>query len=124
MEATMSDGPLPLPHVDQVVPRSASDEECFAELRAVLARHHALQRFGILLLHEHFEVAHDEVLVEECDVVRRVLTIAPRKLEKADGNVLETSWRLDTGEAAHRCLSRCLRDPLGSHRDVHDDRRR
>ena len=118
----MSEQPSPLPHVDQVEPLGPSDEACLVELRAVLEKHNALQRFGVLLLHEHFEIAADEVLVERCDELRRILTITPIKQNSLRGNVLETSWRLDTREPSHRCKSRCERAQAG-HRDIHSDDR-
>jgi hypothetical protein len=40
------------------------DRAVMDEVREVLAKHGALGRFGLTLLHSHFEVAHDEVLAE------------------------------------------------------------
>jgi hypothetical protein len=85
-----------IPHVDAVVPVSAADDECFAEIHAVLTRHNALKRFGVTLLHEHFEVADDEILVESCDPVARTLVSRPvKKLSLAGELLLETNWSLD-----------------------------
>jgi len=34
------------------------------EMKALLAKHNALERFGIILLHDHFPIAEDEEMVE------------------------------------------------------------
>ena len=52
-----------LPTIDEVVPVGPDDEACINEIRSVLARHNALQRFGITLLHKHFDITDDEVLL-------------------------------------------------------------
>jgi hypothetical protein len=88
----------------QVEGISVEDQACFAELREVLARHNALSRFGITLLHEHFEVAADEILKEYRDEENRVLTIKPVKKESPEGqDVVYTSWELTTGQALLGC---------------------
>lgn len=85
-----------LKNIDDVVPRSPEDEECFREVRNVLKKHGKLSRFGVCLLHDHFAVYENERLVEECDPVTRVLTIRPVKVDSAQfGKPMETSWRLD-----------------------------
>lgn len=65
-----------LPDIDQVMPFSAADEACLKELREVLVRHAATDRFGIDLLHSHFPMADDELLLEETDVENRTQTIS------------------------------------------------
>jgi hypothetical protein len=94
-----------LPDIDEVEARSEKDEACFAELRAVLERHDALGRFGITLLHQHFDIGEDELLVEEVDVEERTLTIQPvSRSEIANRRrVKETNWRLDTDVAMTAC---------------------
>lgn len=103
--------PLPvLPDIDDVPPLSETDRPCFDELRAVLAKHGMLQRFGIALLHEHFEVADDEILVETIDVATRTLTSRPEKITDLGAYAsVETSWRLDDPDTAPmaRCTTTC-----------------
>lgn len=53
-----------LPDIDEVEHLSAADEPLMRELREVLGRHGAERRFGLMLLHEHFAIGEDEVLVE------------------------------------------------------------
>jgi hypothetical protein len=101
-----------LPDIDEIAPLSEKDAECMKELKAVLLKHHALGRFGVMLLHQHFEVAADEVLVEECDVVTRRLMIAPQKLTTLDASqLIATNWRLDTGAVMAKCIQVCPKDP-------------
>ena len=92
---------------------SLADESCLREVREVLKKHNALSRFGITLLHQHFPVADDEVLLETCDPETRTLTIRPTKTEQLI-NPIETSWywRNDTPEVLLACDKLC---DLGHH---------
>jgi hypothetical protein len=102
----------PLPDIDDVAPLSEKDAECLNELKTVLAKHGALSRFGITLLHQHFEVADDEVLVEECDVEAKRLTIGPKKIASVEvGQSIATNWRLDSGAVLAKCIQVCPKDP-------------
>lgn len=104
--------------IDDVRPRSVGDEECINEIREVLRKHGALQRFGVTLLHQHFPVAGDEILVETCDVENRTLTIQPAKqAEIGSGRVMETNWRLDTNTVTSGCTQICTLDP-DDHRHI------
>lgn len=96
-----------LPSVFDVVPVGPQDDPCLNEIREVLDRHNALQRFGVTLLHEHFDVGEDEVLVESIDVGNRTLTLRPMKID-APNLGLETSWRLDDPVAQRRCEVMCI----------------
>jgi hypothetical protein len=97
--------------IDEVEPLGPQDRACVDEIRAILAKHDALQRFGLTLLHDHFPVADDEVLVEEIDVVTRTLTSRPEKIDP-DERVIETSWRLDDMTGMARCRTVCKSDPV------------
>src|SRR5215471_10415730 len=88
----------PLPNIYEIDPAGPQDRACFDELREVLERHGALQRFGITLLHQHFEMAPDEVLVESVDTENRILTMRPVSA-KPNERAVETSWRLDDPSA-------------------------
>jgi hypothetical protein len=99
----------PVPHIDDVKPVSSNDEACLGDIRAVLQRHGALQRFGVMLLHEHFDLAPDEVLVETVDPSTRTLTIRPAKKAEVDNEPsLPTSWRLDSPDALLECRTQCI----------------
>src|SRR4051812_15073087 len=72
-----------LKDIDEVEPIGESDSECLAEVREVLKKHGKRDRLGVALLHKHFDMAGDEVLVEYSDKEERVLTIKPVKAEAA-----------------------------------------
>lgn len=102
-----------LPHISEVEPRSEKDEACFDELRAVLERHGALSRFGITLLHQHFEIGDHEVQVETVDERRRIETARPKRRDDAAiSSAIETSWRLDA-PLGHRYCERYCQQPWG-----------
>lgn len=79
--------------LSDVEPLGEADRACLEEVRA-LVRHNCLDRFGINLLHEHFQLGADEMLMETCDPERRTLTIQPELIagNRAAGRVIETNW--------------------------------
>jgi hypothetical protein len=99
---------VPLPDIDDIDPFSEADRECLTEVRSVLEKHGSLQRFGLTLLHQHFELAEDEVLVEEIDVDNRILTSRPKRITECE-NAVETAWRLDDQTVMARCQQVCER---------------
>lgn len=105
----------PLPDIYDVKPVDADDDAVFAEVRAVLESHGALQRFGLTLLHQHFPMSDDEVLIEHIDVENRVLVNRPFPAAGRE-RAIETSWRLDDPSAQRRCETMCQpwRNPDGS----------
>jgi hypothetical protein len=101
-------------YIDDVEPVSEQDLACIAEIKDVLRKHNRLSRFGISLLHGHFDVADDEVMVETCDVKERTLLSRPIKKSALDGmTMIETNFRLDTGSALMTCVSQCHRTAQG-----------
>lgn len=97
--------------IDDVKPLSDDDKQCFAELKQVLERHGALQRFGVTRLHNHFPVYEGEVLVEGCDEEARTLTLKPMSRESLnEGTLMQTNWRLDTEASVQGCVAYCLMD--------------
>lgn len=97
-----------LPEIDDCPPFDDKDEACFAELREVLARHGMTHRFGMTLLHRHFTVQSDEILLESCDVAGRRLLVSPvpRASLKATHS-RPTNWRLDSLTATQECTQVC-----------------
>ena len=57
--------------ITEVIPLSEKDDELIQELVAVLRKHNALDRFGLTLLHQHFDIGDDEVMVESTDIEAR-----------------------------------------------------
>ncbi len=110
-----------LPDIDVVEHCTERDQAVFADLREVLIRHGAIDRFGVLLLHKHFPMADDEVLVEFCDKQSRELLIKPVKAGEADQHrTIETSWKFGTTETSiTKCQLRCYVDEDRVHSRVH-----
>jgi hypothetical protein len=109
----------PLPDIHDVAALSTDDAPLMQDLYDVLRKHNALRRFGITLLHQHFELAHDEVLVESTNRQTRTQTIEPIKVcEIKDLDAIETSWRLDTGEPVMSC--KCIK--YGPNEHQHQER--
>jgi hypothetical protein len=105
--------------INDVTPLTETDQPMVEEIVAVLKKFDALDRFGLTLLHQHFSVSADEVLLETTDIAARTQLIRPvpkSTLEFED--YVETSWRLDTGQPMMHCV--CRRDPdTGSHNHYH-----
>jgi hypothetical protein len=104
------------PDISETDPLSQNDKNCLREMRDVLDRFGCLDRFGVNLIHKHFEIADDEALLETIDVEERTLTVRPVK--KADlGPSIETQWNLRRGDAYIACPVFC--SPGGGHRAYH-----
>lgn len=86
-----------LKDIDDVEPINDSDLECMVEVREVLKKHGKRERFGVALLHKHFGMNDDEVLVEETDREARQLTIKPSTREVL-GKTVPTIWMLMDGD--------------------------
>jgi hypothetical protein len=68
-----------LDHIADVRPIDDSDAACLEDIRAVLAKHNCLDRFGVTLLHSHFDIAEDEMMLETTDLDRREHFVRPVK---------------------------------------------
>jgi hypothetical protein len=68
-----------LDHIADVRPIDDSDAACLEDIRQVLEKHGALQRFGVSLLHRHFDVADDEFMLETTDEEQREHRVRPIK---------------------------------------------
>lgn len=107
------------PDIGDVQPLTTDDEACLAEIREVLRRRGALSRFGVTLMHRHFDMAEDEMLVEYPDTTgRRLVTIVEKAVNHNAATSTPTAWSLEGLRAAVRCV--CARDDsshLGYHRE-------
>jgi hypothetical protein len=56
---------------------AVDDHACLAEVGRCLVREHANERFGVTLLHSHFPVRDDEILVEEAHTDPQLITLRP-----------------------------------------------
>jgi hypothetical protein len=94
--------------IEDVEPLNEGDYACLAEVREVLKKHKKRDRFGVALLHKHFNLDEDEVLMESTDKENRVLTIQP-EARNATGKSIETIWKLQDGkfETMTWCEQKC-----------------
>lgn len=112
------------PDLEEIEPLGSADADCLEEIRQVLVRHGAIERFGITLLHDHFNVAADEILLETCDPERRVLTATPGRIGGPcdGGRFVETNWRFGPNGGALAslvCRVGCFVDLKDKHRRTH-----
>ena len=113
-----------LKDIDDVRPLSEADLPVLKAIRDVLEQHRALDRFGITLLHKHFDLAPGEELFEIADVAQRTLTIKPVMGTK-QGRSMETAWRFDSQNAGDTpsmfCFVKCRWKPGSSeHSGIQD----
>lgn len=110
-----------LPDIDRVPPISEEDEACLQEIKTVLEKHGRLSRFGIALLHNHFSLNEDEMMLEVCDKEKRTLVSKPVNRDLIDsGNIIETLWRFDPEEVGMSCAKRCWKLKGGGHQYQHE----
>jgi len=109
-------------HIDDIQEFNANDEAVFDDIRAVLNKHGASKRFGVTLLHKHFELHDDEVLVETCDEQARMLSIQPvRKSELSGAETIQTMWSFTAAgaQASASCKLMCYVDEDRIHEKKH-----
>ena len=90
-----------LQNIDRIDPFSKADEDCLTEVNAVLLKHGAASRFGVSLLHSHFEMSADEVLLEETDVENRSQTLSVIKRSEIPPGAIYMDRRFDGATASH-----------------------
>ena len=94
------------PNIHDVKPFDpATDTTLFNELFGVLQKHGAVDRFGICLLHNHFEIKPDEMVVERTDSNNRIqqCTVEPKDDER---EYIQTQWTFEDG-GIMSCDSHC-----------------
>jgi hypothetical protein len=101
--------------------RSPSEAAVFAEVTEVLKKHGLEKKYGISLLHKHFDLEADEMLVEYTDIENRTLISKPTKINSIPTeNLIETVWCLDEDTAALACVVFCYGNPTtGQHVPQH-----
>ena len=73
----------------------------------MLLKHNALDRFGVTLIHKHFELEENEQLVEFTDIDSRRLTIQPVS-DSESLNTVETSWKFSKEPSGPHPLTVCV----------------
>ncbi len=89
-----------LPDIDEVRPLNDSDTDCFASIREVLRNHGRLDRFGVALLHSHFSLDPDEIMVECSDDESRTLLNKPVRKDEANSSTIGTVWAFLHGQTS------------------------
>lgn len=94
--------------IDDVEPINDKDYEVLDEVRAVLDKHNYTDRFGMILLHKHFELQEDEILIEDTDTANRISTVKVTKESGSSEGTIETMWKFGKGvNAVTKCVLRC-----------------
>jgi hypothetical protein len=113
------------PDLKDIAPLGESDRQCLEEIREVLARYERLDRFGLTLLHDHFPLEDNELLMETCDPGTRTLTILPEVIDPTEQrySVVATNWRFsaERGDviAGLVCKVGCFVDLKDNHKKTH-----
>jgi hypothetical protein len=94
-----------IPDLHETPPLNDADLECMREIRSVLIRHNKLNRFALHLIHKHFDVSDDEVLMEYSEASTREQFF---RVEKRTESLVETStpttWTLEQMTPMARCV--------------------
>ncbi|MGO9444301.1 MAG: hypothetical protein ACLPXB_05920 [Thiobacillaceae bacterium] len=84
------------------------DAACFAEVRDVLSKYGLLDKYGMSLVHRHFDILDDECLVERVDADTRTLSVRPVKQAELQPNATTvTMWRFTQGEKVAEVSCQC-----------------
>ena len=103
-----------LSDIDDVRPIDDTDAPVLDDIRAVLEKHGSLGRFGVALLHRHFDVADSELMLETTDVSARehwVRPVSRAELAAKGLTVQSTILRFDETGPVQHCA--CLTDKNG-----------
>jgi hypothetical protein len=101
---------------------SPDDEAALSGIAERLRARGKIDRFGARLIRNPLGLAHNEVLVETCDIANRALhcSVGERDGVRA-GSTVETSWQWKptlskSGPTVQRwCMGSCTQDSYGSH---------
>lgn len=97
-----------LRHIADLRPIDDSDGACLEEIRGVLLKHGQAERFGLTLLHSHFDVADDEILLETTDLDKREHYVRPVKKSFLAENGIEAQTTVVGFDAkGHRQICGC-----------------
>ncbi len=106
-----------LQDIDDVAPISEKDTNCLVEIRNVLKKYGQLDRLGIALLHSHFPLDDNEVMLEETDGENRTLTLKVAKNDDINVSDVGTIFALRDGDVTSMAWCRvfCQRSILWDH---------
>lgn len=97
------------PHIADVRPITESEEAMLLEVRAILEKYGALDRFGITLIHRHFSLEEGEIAVEKTIENERKQVIEVMREQDLDpaGNSITTQWVFEAGRPGMICRVEC-----------------
>src|SRR5262245_18504538 len=108
--------------IEELEPISDRDFEVLSELREVLLKHGFEDRFGVCLLHKHFEIHEGEIPMEESNEEQRVSTIRVVK-QGSVPDAWQTAWafRRDVTDirAGRNCRQECKGWGFTGHKTQH-----
>ncbi len=107
-------------HVTDVEPVNEADRATLDAIKAVLIERGAVDRFGVHLVHKHFDIADDEIVMEYTDEEARTQFTQVEKYADAfaNGAPLETQWRFNRETASMGCVGFCHYN--NGHRHIHN----
>ncbi len=111
-----------LKDIDSVEPINDSDTDCLIEIRDVLKKHGKMERLGVALLHSHFDLESDEILLESSDEENRTLITQAVKQTDAGNSNIATILMLREGDATMMswCRKYCEKGYFGTHSKQHN----
>lgn len=86
---------------------TSTDEACFEEIKTILKKHNALQRFGVTLISNE-TLPSDKTRMETNSAKDRTLITQIVDKKKYKGQAIETNWKLNTIEAIATCEQSCM----------------
>ncbi|MBK6545758.1 MAG: hypothetical protein IPG12_10875 [Saprospiraceae bacterium] len=108
--------------IQEVALITEDDSNCLAELKEIIVKHGKENKFGISLLHKHFDLLENEMLVETINIKDRVLTTKPVYAdEQRKNSLVQTVWCFSKDQSFSKaCESFCPKDDKGRHRGYKD----
>ncbi|MCE6978588.1 hypothetical protein EI534_14600 [Pseudomonas frederiksbergensis] len=104
--------------IDDIQPLEDADYAALKEIGDVLRLHKFTDRFGVCLLHKHFDLNEGEELIEETDIAKRVSITRAQKISVLDERTIETMWRFpESMQAGTKCVQTCVY--LNGHSKIH-----
>ena len=98
-----------LSNIESVEPLNDKDACVLEELRDVLVRRGYSNRFGICLLHKHFDLNDDEYILESTDEENRTQNLVVVQGGNPDENAIQTMWKFEPRGLREitKCILRC-----------------
>jgi len=94
-----------LEDLHDTAPLGKDDFECMKAVREVLMKFNKVERFALHLVHKHFDIADDEILVEYSNANTREQYFKPEKADSENArDAIPTTWILRDLEASVLCV--------------------